>query len=159
SETSSICEADLGLLSEEDPQKHLHVTDGGSEGKGNRYINGDKAGASGDVQLENPELDDSELKFDNFRDSRVDVSSSDASVHVGNVNAKSFENLKPIVLPSNGGMRKTLESCSIMQLQLNFPHGALDGAIEDLELNEFYDEVVQDMEEILLESMDSPAAR
>lgn len=31
--------------------------------------------------------------------------------------------------------------------------------IEDSELSEFYDEVVQEMEEILLESMDSPAAR
>jgi hypothetical protein len=113
SETSSICEADLGLLPEEDPQKDLHVTDGGNEGKGNQYINSDEAGASGDVQLENPELDDSELKFDDFRDSRVDdVSSPGASVHVGNVNAKSFENLKPIVLPSNGGMRKTLERSS-----------------------------------------------
>jgi hypothetical protein len=106
SETSSICEADLGLLPEEDPQKDLHVTDGGNEGKGNQYINSDEAGASGDVQLENPELDDSELKFDDF------VSSSGASVHVGNVNAKSFENLKPIVLPSNGAMRKTLERSS-----------------------------------------------
>jgi hypothetical protein len=106
SETSSICEADLGLLPEEDPQKDLHVTDGGNEGKGNQYINSDEAGASGDVQLENPELDDSELKFDDF------VSSSGASVHVGNVNAKSFENLKPVVLPSNGAMRKTLERSS-----------------------------------------------
>ena len=30
---------------------------------------------------------------------------------------------------------------------------------EDFELNEFYDEVVQEMEEILLDSMDSPGAR
>ncbi|WJX39107.1 hypothetical protein P8452_26692 [Trifolium repens] len=151
SETSSICEADLGLLPEEDPQKDLHVTDGGNEGKGNQYINSDEAGASGDVQLENPELDDSELKFDDF------VSSSGASVHVGNVNAKSFENLKPIVLPSNGAMRKTLERSSTSTNVLEDSH--VIPKIEDLELNEFYDEVVQDMEEILLESMDSPATR
>ena len=30
---------------------------------------------------------------------------------------------------------------------------------EDFELNEFYDEVVQEMEEILLESVDSPGTR
>ncbi|XP_058766357.1 uncharacterized protein LOC131639953 isoform X1 [Vicia villosa] len=137
---------DLGLLPEEDPQESLNITDVGSEGKGNRHIDSDETGTSGDAQRENPEL---------F--SRVDVSSSNVSVHVGNVNGKSFENLKAIVLPSNGGTRKTLERISTSTNVLEKSH--VISKIEDSELNEFYDEVVQDMEEILLESRDSNAAR
>ncbi|CAK8566762.1 unnamed protein product [Lathyrus sativus] len=137
---------DLGLLPEEDPQKSLNTNGGGSEGKGNGHINSDEAGTSGDAQWENPELG-----------SGVDVSSSTVSVHVGNLNAKSFENLKPLVLPSNGGTRQTLERTSTSTNVLENSH--VVSKIEDFELNEFYDEVVQDMEEILLESRGSPAAR
>nr|XP_004501918.1 uncharacterized protein LOC101494695 isoform X2 [Cicer arietinum] len=134
SKTSSIVEGDLGLLPEEDPQKSLNVTDGGNEGKGNQY-NSDEAGSSGDAQRVNLELDNSKFEFDHFCDSKVDVSSS-------NVSAKSLETLKQIVLPSNGGIRKTLESSSTLTNLLDKSHV-----------------VSKEMEEILLESMDSPAAR
>ncbi|XP_050879917.1 uncharacterized protein LOC127083640 isoform X2 [Lathyrus oleraceus] len=137
---------DLGLLPEEDPQESLNINDGGSEGRGNQHIDSDEAGTSDDAQWKNPELV-----------SRVDVSSSNVSVHVGNVDANSFENLKPIVLPSNGGTRQTLERTSTSTNVLENSH--VVSKIEDFELNEFYDEVVQDMEEILLESRDPPAAR
>jgi len=103
---------DLGLLPEEAPQKSLNITDGGSEGKGNRYSKNDEAGASGDAQRENLDLDNFEFKSDQFCDSRDDVSTSNIFVHVENVDAKSFKNLKPIVLPSNGGTRKILERSS-----------------------------------------------
>lgn len=114
SKTSSIVEGDLGLLPEEDPQKSLNVTDGGNEGKGNQY-NSDEAGSSGDAQRVNLELDNSKFEFDHFCDSKVDVSSS-------NVSAKSLETLKQIVLPSNGGIRKTLESSSTLTNLLDKSH-------------------------------------
>lgn len=98
SKTSSSCEGNLGLLPEEDLQKSLNVSDGGSEEKGNQYINSDEAGATVDSRV------------DHFCDSRVDESSSNPSASVGNMNAKSFENLKQTVLPSNFGVRKILES-------------------------------------------------
>lgn len=104
--------SDLDLLPEEDPQKSLNITDGGSEGKGNRYSKNDEAGASGDAQRENLDLDNFEFKSDQFCDNRDDVSTSNVSVHAENVDAKSFKNLKPIVLPSNGGTRKILERSS-----------------------------------------------
>lgn len=116
SKTSYVSEAgegDLGVLPEEDPQKSLNVTNGGSEERGNQCNSSDEAGATGDdARWVNSELDNSEFKFDHFSGSRVDQSSSNPSVHVRNMNAKSLENLEQIVLPSNSGMRKTLESSS-----------------------------------------------
>lgn len=141
---------DSGLLPEEDPQKSFNITDGGSEAEGNRHI-------KNDAQRENLDLDNFEFKSDQFCDSRDDVSTSNVSVHIENVDAKSFENLKPIVLPSNGETRKILERSSTSTNVLEKSH--VISKIEDSELSEFYDEVVQEMEEILLESMDSPAAR
>ncbi|KAJ1418284.1 PX domain superfamily [Sesbania bispinosa] len=153
---SKVSEEDLDLPPEEAPLKSLN-TDGGSEEKGNPCINSDEAIATSDAQCVNPELDNSKFNFDHFCDSRVDQTSSNPSIHVGNIDAKSFESLEQIMPPSNSGMRKTLESSSTSTNVLE--KSPVVSMIEDFELNEFYDEVVQEMEEILLDSVDSPGAR
>ncbi|XP_057442930.1 uncharacterized protein LOC130734499 isoform X2 [Lotus japonicus] len=153
SHNSEVCQEGLDMVPEEVPQnRSLDVTDGVSKEKG-----GDEAIATRNAQCVNPEVDNSMSEFDYFGDRGVDHNSSDPRIHVGSVNAKSFENLEPIVLPSSSGMGETLESSSTSTSLLE--KGPVMSKKEDFELNEFYDEVVQEMEEILLDSVDSPAAR
>ncbi|KAK7350629.1 hypothetical protein VNO77_09455 [Canavalia gladiata] len=153
-----VDEVDLDQLAKEAPHNMgLDVTDGDSIEKGNQYARSEEAIATSEAQLVNSEVDNSKFKFDHFFDNRVDKSSSNPSNHLGNINAKSFESLEEIVPPSSSGMRKTLESSSTSTNLLE--KSPVTSKIEDFELNEFYDEVVQEMEEILLESKDSPVAR
>ena len=110
---TEVYDEHLELLAEEGlQQKGLNATDGGNMEKGNQYINRDEAIGANVAQHVKNELDNSMFRFDHFSDSRVDQSSSNPSNHLGNINGKSFENLEQIELPSNVGMRKTLESNS-----------------------------------------------
>ncbi|XP_061336670.1 uncharacterized protein LOC133283774 [Gastrolobium bilobum] len=154
---SGVHEVDLDPLAEEAPQHMgLNVTDGGSMENRNQY-NSEEAPATSDAQHVNPELDDSNFEFDHFCDNRVDQNSSNPSNHLANTNVKPFENHEEIVPLSNCGMRKTLGSSSTSTNLLE--QNPVTSKMEDFELNEFYDEVVQEMEEILLDSMDSLGAR
>ncbi|KAK7301540.1 hypothetical protein RJT34_12406 [Clitoria ternatea] len=153
-----VDEVDLDMSKKRAPQNMgLDVTDGGSLAKGNHCVNNEEATGTSDAQCVELELDNSKFKFDHVLDSRVNQSSSTPSIDLGNINAKSFESLEQIVPSLNSGMGKTLESSSTSTNQLGKNIVTLKA--EDLELNEFYDEVVQDMEDILLESMDSPGTR
>ncbi|XP_027338563.1 uncharacterized protein LOC113852475 isoform X2 [Abrus precatorius] len=155
---TKVDEVDLNLLAKEAPQDMgLDATDGGSMERRNQCVNIEKAIATGNAQLVNPELDNSKFKLDHFCDNRVDKNSFNLSNQLGDINAKSFESLEKIAQPLNSRTRKTLESSST-STDL-FEESPVTSKIEDFELNEFYDEVVQEMEEILLESMDSPGAR
>ncbi|TKY73514.1 hypothetical protein E2542_SST02266 [Spatholobus suberectus] len=153
SSVAKVDEVDVDLPAREAPRNvGLDVTDGGSVE--NRNANSEEAIATSDAHGVKLELDDSKFKFNHLGDSQFDKNSSN---HLGNVNAKSFESLEQIVPLSDTGMRKTLESSSTSINLLE--KSPVVSKIEDFELNEFYDEVVQEMEEILLESVDSPGAR
>nr|KYP51560.1 Pleckstrin isogenyy domain-containing family M member 3 [Cajanus cajan] len=163
SKTASVAnvdEVDLDLVAEEATRNtSLNVSGGGSMEKGNVNVNSIEAIAISDAQCVKLEVDDSMFKLDRNNDSRIDETSSNPSnsLHLGNVDAKSFESPEKSAPPLDSGTRKTLESSST-STDL-FEERPVVSMIEDFELNEFYDEVVQEMEEILLESVDSPGAR
>ncbi|RDX71425.1 Differentially expressed in FDCP 8-like B, partial [Mucuna pruriens] len=158
-ETSSVAKGDEvvldRLMREASWSTDLDVTYGCNMEKGN--VNSEEAIATSDAHHLKAEVDDSMFKLDRFNDGRFGKSSSNPSNHLGNVIAKSFDSLEQIALPSDSGMRKTLGSSSTSTNLLG--KSSVESKTEDFELNEFYDEVVQEMEEILLESVDSPVAR
>ncbi|WVZ20033.1 hypothetical protein V8G54_007355 [Vigna mungo] len=159
-EVSSVTEVDevhLDLPEKEAPRNMgLGVNGCGSMEKGN--VNSEEAIAGFDAPGVKSELDDSMFRFDHISDdSQFHKSSSNPSSHLKNVIAKSFECVEPIAQLSDSGMRKTLESSPTSTNLLE--KSPVVSKTEDFELNEFYDEVVQEMEEILLESVDSPGAR
>ncbi|CAJ1975122.1 unnamed protein product [Sphenostylis stenocarpa] len=150
-------EVDLDLPEKEAPRDMgLDVNDCGSMDKGN--VNSVEAIVASEAHGVNSELGDSIFKIDRISDfSQLDQSSSNPSRRLENVIVKSFELVEPTVQLSDSGMRKTLESSSTSTKLLE--KSSVVSKTEDFELNEFYDEVVQEMEEILLESVDSPGAR
>ncbi|KAK7281924.1 hypothetical protein RIF29_10305 [Crotalaria pallida] len=159
SPVTEACEVDLDPLGEEARQHMgLNVGDSRSPEKGDQCIMIEEASATCDTpHVKNSELDNSKFNFDKFSDSRVHQNSYISSDHVGNINLKSLDNLKENVQPSNCGTRKTLESYPTSKNLLE--QRPVISKTEDFEPNEFYDEVVQDMEDILLDSIDSPGAR
>ncbi|KAF7838317.1 Pleckstrin likey domain-containing family M member 3 [Senna tora] len=153
-------EVDLDPLAEEVPQDmdlNVSNSNGGITEKANECMN-KEAIVTSDVQLvENPEFDKSKFKFDHSSDSTVEPELSSLTKQLGNTNEESFENLDRVGHISNYGLRKTLESSSnATNLVEKSP---MTSQIENFELNEFYDEIVHEMEEILLDSFDSPGTR
>ncbi|KAL4360363.1 hypothetical protein HN51_020755 [Arachis hypogaea] len=141
--------------------KGLNATDSGNLEKGNKHTKSEISQITTEANLaqhvKNTDLGSSMVRFDHFPDSRVDQSSSNPSNHIGNMNGNTFDSHERILHHSNVGMRQTLESISTLTEHLE--KTPAKSKTEDFELNEFYDEVVQEMEEILLDSMDSPGAR
>ncbi|XP_019437167.1 PREDICTED: uncharacterized protein LOC109343381 isoform X1 [Lupinus angustifolius] len=152
STTTEACEVNLDPLTEEAQQcMSMNV-------KGDQSISIENVIATSDAQhVKKSELDHSKIKFDQFSDSRVDQIFYNSSNHIGNINVKSFKRSEQNVPPSNHGMKKTLESYPMSTNLLET--SPVISKIEDFEPNEFYDEVVQEMEDILLDSMDSPRAK
>ncbi|KAK7411104.1 hypothetical protein VNO78_02506 [Psophocarpus tetragonolobus] len=142
---AKVDEAGLDLLEKE------------ASGKMDFNVSSEEAIGTIDALGLNSQLDDSNFKLDRLGDNRFDKSCYAPSNPLGNVNAKSLESLEKIAPPSDSGVRKTLESSSTSTNLLE--KSPVVSKTEDFELNEFYDEIVQEMEEILLESVDSAGAR
>ncbi|KAL2639354.1 hypothetical protein AAZV13_06G165300 [Glycine max] len=136
-----VDEVDLDLLAKEVPRNMgLDVNDGGCMEKGN--ANSEEAIGTGDAHGVKLELDTSKFEFDHIGDSQFDKSYSNPSNHIGNVNTKSVESLEQIEPVLDNGMRKTLEK-----------------SFTSTNLLETSPVASKEMEEILLESVDSPGAR
>ncbi|KAL9314116.1 hypothetical protein ACSQ67_019568 [Phaseolus vulgaris] len=157
SSVAEVDEVDLELREKEAPRNMgLGVNGCGWTEKGN--VNSEEAIAASDAYGVKSVLDDSMFRLDHITDdSQFHKSYSNTSSHLENVISKSFECIESTAQLPDSGMKKTLESSSTSTNLLQ--KSPVVSKTEDFELSEFYDEVVQEMEEILLESVDSPGAR
>ncbi|MED6120460.1 hypothetical protein PIB30_020964 [Stylosanthes scabra] len=160
--TSSITmsyDVHMDLMAEDGLQhKGLNATDSGNMEKGYKHTKSEVANEANLAQhVKNTDLGSSMVRFDHFSNSRVDQSSSNPSNHLGNTNGNTFDSHERILHNSSIGVRQTLQRISTLAEHLEKTPAI--SKTEDFELNEFYDEVVQEMEQILLDSMDSPGAR
>ncbi|KAK4264349.1 hypothetical protein QN277_025543 [Acacia crassicarpa] len=162
SETGSSTKAhevDLDLLADKAPEhRDLNVTDGGTIVKENEYMNTEKSiGINVVHHVENSELDKSKFKFDDFSESKVEHRLSSSTKQPGNMSEDSSKNLEQVGISSNYGMKEPIESFSTSTNRLE--KSPQTSQVENFGLNEFYDEFVHEMEEILLDSVDSPGFR
>ncbi|XP_028769909.1 uncharacterized protein LOC114727369 isoform X2 [Neltuma alba] len=152
-------DVDLDPLADKAPQhRDLNVASGGTIVKENEHMNTEKSiGISVVQHVENPEPDKSKFKFDNFSESEAEHRLSSSTKQPGNMKEDSSKNLEQSGISSNYGMKESIES---FFTSTNLPEKSPQTSqIENFEPNEFYDEVVHEMEEILLDSVDSPGVR
>lgn len=155
------CSASKIFQTEQNPQTlkdplrvDVSTIDSGRVGE-HQYITTEKViGLDGNRVSESQELEKAKLKLDPLSD--IKLCSTEAS---DITKPKFFENQIPTLLPSvsGNGISKVLNDFSVSA----YPFEDHPAPIEmgDLDLNDSYDEVVNEMEEILLDSAESPGAR
>ncbi|KAL5816254.1 hypothetical protein ACOSQ3_024632 [Xanthoceras sorbifolium] len=107
---------------------------------------------------ENQEFGYFKAQLDPLADISVDQHCSDSTVFPKELNSKFLENCETEVCPSKLGNILIASKSSPASADIFEDHPAADKR-ENLELNDFYDEVVHEMEEILLDYSESPGAR
>ncbi|KAJ7945851.1 Phox domain containing protein [Quillaja saponaria] len=156
--TCSIYNADLDPWADTAPlATGLSIMDYSIKEKGHQCKNTEDAVSITHTQhIENADLAISKVKSDILSD--ITVAKVSSSVEPpGNIETQFFEDHKSDALPSNFEMRKSVKS-SLSSTDF-FEEASATSKMENFELNEFYDELVHEMEEILLDSVDSPGAR
>ncbi|EXB29616.1 Pleckstrin homology domain-containing family M member 3 [Morus notabilis] len=152
-----VCNIELDPLAEKLPEKtgFNDINDGLP--LVHQKVNTEEAiNVTASIVYENLALGNSKIKLDRLGDSSTNQINSRSTVFSGKTRLDLLDDSKPKTDPStfNNNMRKN-------------PHVSEDPAgvhpapvkTDALEINEFYDEVVLEMEEILLASSESPGAR
>ncbi|KAK4568648.1 hypothetical protein RGQ29_004163 [Quercus rubra] len=159
SSVSNLFQIELEQLAEGLPlDMDLNTVDSGMEREHQRVNTEEVIGTAKSRDLSNQDVGKSKIKFDLF-DVTVNQSSSPSTVSPETTNLKLFDDRETMSSPSvfENKMRKVSNNSSVSAV-LSEDH-PVSLQTENLDINEFYDEVVHDMEEILLESCETPRTR
>ncbi|KAM4107339.1 hypothetical protein ACJW30_04G135300 [Castanea mollissima] len=159
SSVSNLFQIELEQLAEGLPlHMDFNTVDSGMEKEHQRVNTEEVIGTAESRDLSNQEVGKSKIKFDLF-DVTVNQSSTPSTVSPETTNLKLFDDHKTMSSPSvfENKMRIVSNNSSVSAV-LSEDH-PVSLQTENLDINEFYDEVVHDMEEILLESCETPGTR
>ncbi|KAG6635179.1 hypothetical protein I3843_11G024200 [Carya illinoinensis] len=155
---STVLQMKLEQPAEEVPvEMALNIVDGGME-RGHHFTETDEVIGIDDRQvLENQDLGNSKENLD-LSDITTNQCGSHSTVFPKNIDTQLFEDHKNMLMSSVSENKMKIVSNPPVSADLS------DGRptplqVDNLDINEFYDEVVHEMEEILLDSGKTPEAR